>query len=397
MNPYAGALQPWAGPIAATALIAEAEQATNLSDWGGKRWNEERFRHDFETLCRSIEDTGQVTALGRSRTHSRLLTMLVSRLRYLAARGAAGAADEVRILAPLIGSGMPRAGTTFLHGLLAQDPANRAVPAWEAAIPAKLSDGSDREALYSGILAFQGMTAPDVTAIHPFGSELPEECIFLQEGACNSLYGVYWNVPDYQAAAASKAEDAFAWQVGLMQFLQLGQPARRWALKGPGHLYTWRELLMAFPDARLYVNHRDPGKVIPSIASLFAKLRSLFSETPVDPAQLGLAQLGAWQSAMTGYMTWREGEGADARVSDVRFTDLTADPLGTVERVYGELDIPFTPAARDAMARHLESDHHASAPKRAYTLAEFGLDEAAIESAFAPYIARFDIPREKRT
>jgi len=48
------------------------------------------------------------------------------------------------------------------------------------------------------------------------------------------------------------------------------------------------------------------------------------------------------------------------------------------------------------MARHLETDHHAAAPKRAYTLADYGLDEAAIEAAFAPYIERFSIEREKR-
>src|SRR3546814_7999156 len=108
---------------------------------------------------------------------------------------------------------MPRAGTTFLHGLFAQDPANRAVPAWEAAIPAPLDGNDDREALYAGILAFQGMTAPDVTAIHPFGSTLPEECIFLQEGNLGSLYGVYWNVPAFQKAIADKIPSAFAWQV----------------------------------------------------------------------------------------------------------------------------------------------------------------------------------------
>ncbi|MGC2951937.1 hypothetical protein ACPTI3_14250, partial [Enterococcus faecium] len=77
------------------------------------------------------------------------MTMLVSRLGYLDARKAATGADAERIAAPLIGSGMPRAGTTFLHGLVAQDPANRAVPAWQAAMPAPLADGGDRAALYA--------------------------------------------------------------------------------------------------------------------------------------------------------------------------------------------------------------------------------------------------------
>ena len=76
--------------------------------------------------------------------------------------------------------------------------------AWEAAIPAPLPDGGDRAALYDRLLAFQGMTSPDLTAIHPFGATLPEECIFLQEGACGSLYAVYWNAPGYRQATAGK-------------------------------------------------------------------------------------------------------------------------------------------------------------------------------------------------
>lgn len=393
---YVSALASFTGKLSAETLIAEAEKLTGLSGWGGKRWDEERFRHDLAVLCNAIEAEAEVSAVGRSRSHSRLITMLVSRLRYLAARDSAARADQEVIAAPLIGTGMPRAGTTFLHGLMAQDPAGRAVPAWEAAMPAPLAEGGNREELYARILAFQGMTAPDVTAIHPFGSNLPEECIFLQEGDCGGLYGVYWNVPAYQAAVAQKAPSAFRWQKGIMQYLQSGEPRRRWVLKGPGHMYAWQELLIAFPDARIYVNHRDPGKVIPSIASLFAKLRSLFSDRQIDTHLLGQQQLAAWKAAVDAYEAWRSGPGAEATVADVLFTALTADPIGTVAQTYDALGLPFTAAAREAMERHLERDHHGSAPKRIYTLADYGLDEAAIEAAFGDYIDRFGITRENR-
>src|SRR3546814_15897576 len=126
------------------------------------------------------------------------------------------------------------------------------------------------------------MTAPDVTAIHPFGSTLPEECIFLQEGNLGSLYGVYWNVPAFQKAIADKIPSAFAWQVGVMQYLQRGAAPRRWAPKGPGPLFAWRQLLMPFPDARPHVNHRDPGTATPSIPSLFSKLPPPLPDEPVE-------------------------------------------------------------------------------------------------------------------
>ena len=48
------------------------------------------------------------------------------------------------------------------------------------------------------------------------------------------------------------------------------------------------------------------------------------------------------------------------------------------------------------MLRHLETDHHGKGPARVYTLAEFGMEEAAIEGAFARYIDHFGIKRENR-
>jgi hypothetical protein len=240
------------------------------------------------------------------------------------------------------------------------------------------------------------MTLPALTQIHPTGSDMAEECIFLQEGDCGTLYTVYWNVPDYYPAIADKLSSAFRWQTGLMQYLQATRPGGRWALKAPGHMMGWAEMRMAFPDALLYVNHRDPGKVAPSIASLFMALRRLFSDTGSDPAQVGAGLLQAWSGAMDNYVDWRSGPGRDATIIDIHFAELTAHPLETVAMLYDRFAIPFTAAAREAMERHLGSDHHGKGPARAYTLAEFGMSEAAIEQAFGRYIDHFGIKRETR-
>ncbi|MCK9542787.1 MAG: sulfotransferase [Novosphingobium sp.] len=396
---YRPALAEFTGRIEGEALMREAQAATGLSDWGGRRWDEERFRHDFTLLCDAIEATAQVSHPGRSRSHCRLHTMLVSRLRYIAAREATRDVDAQRIVAPLVGSGMPRAGTTFLHGLIAQDPANRVARAYEAAMPVPLAgpEGDARRELYHRILDFQGTIDPAVTSIHPFGADLPEECIFLQEGDCGSLYTVYWNVPDFAAATADKRASAFDWQLGVMQYFQAMEPGGRWALKAPGHMFVWDEMRMAFPDALIYVNHRDPARVVPSITSLFMALRGLFSDTASDPVEVGAGQLAAWSHAMNAYVDWRSGPGKDANVIDIHFSDLTARPVETVEELYDRFAIPFTAQFRERLLRHLDADHHGKGPKRQYTLAEFGMDEAAIETHFARYIDHFGIQREKRT
>ena len=397
-GPYGPALGDHAGVLDGRMLLENAQRVTGLADWGGPRWNEERFRHDFDLLCRSIEDTAELSGVGRTRTHSRLFTLLVSRLRYIDARKATTAVDGQRIAAPLIGTGLPRAGTTFLHGLLAQDPANRVARSYEAAIPAPYPAPAqdDRCQLYHALLQFGGLMDQAVANIHPYISNQPDECIFIQEGDCGSLANAYWHVPAFQQATADKGPSALAWQVGVMQYWQAVKPGGRWALKAPGHLFGWAELQMAFPDALIYVNHRDPAKVIPSIAGLFLALRRTFSDSASNPIELGVAQLAAWSQAINRYLDWRSDAGKDANVVDVHFADLIAQPLETVAALYDRLGISFSETAREAMSRHLETDHHGKGPVRPYTLAEFGLSEEAVEAAFGRYLDHFGIKREKR-
>src|SRR5206468_11173209 len=107
----------------------------------------------------------------------------------------------------------------------------------------------------------------------------------------------FFNVPTFAEKARSRSS-AYRWQIGVMQLLQSRFAGSRWSLKAPGHLFTWTEMLMAFPDARVYVNHRDPAKVIPSIASLFMGMRDLYSDRGSDPAQVAQQQLAAWSHAV---------------------------------------------------------------------------------------------------
>src|SRR3546814_13559968 len=109
-----------------------------------------------------------------------------------------------------------------------------------------------------------------------------------------------------------------------------------------------------------------------------SEVRSAFVYEAVDPVGSVAELLARWQYDVDSYAEGRDWEGADARVIDVRFTDLVTDPLETVARVYDELGLALTAQALGAMARHLETDHHASAPKRAYTLAEYEIGRAHV-------------------
>jgi hypothetical protein len=398
---YAAALAPFAAPFSADRLLRDAEQATGLGDWGGARWAEVRFRARLSTLCQALDNEAKLHATGATRAHSRLHVLLCSRLRQVDWYGRMDSPPP--IVAPLVGTGLPRAGTTFLHGLLASDPDNLVATAAQAAIPvpppgAGAVDEAERTALYERILAFQGFTAADVTAIHPYAAAAPEECVFLQEGACGMPLGAFYNAPAFGALATSKAgiEDSYAWQKGMMQSLQSAQPGRSWLLKAPSHVITMDALTGTFPDARVFLNHRDPGKVIPSVASLYMKLYSLASDDSVDAKALGPALVARWSRILNDLDDWRAAH-PQIKVVDIHYAELIADPIAQAERLYAAFGLPVSARTAAAMASHLKTDRHGKGPARSYSLADFGLTEADIEQGFGAYIDRHAIARERRT
>jgi hypothetical protein len=312
-------------------------------------------------------------------------------------------ASVPEISSPLVGTGLPRAGTTFLHGLLACDPDNRFATASQAAIPvpppgAGQVTETDRDALYQHLLDFQGFTTADVTAIHPYAAHAPEECVFLQEGTCGMPLGAFYNVPDFAILAGSPGavKDSYAWQLGMMQTLQSVRPNGRWLLKAPSHSMHVAALRDIFPDSMLFFNHRDPAKVIPSMAGLYMKLNSIVSDHSIDPHALGARLVANWSAVLERFDAWRAANPA-VRIFDVHYTGLIANPIVAVRKLYGAFDLHLSRDTEEAMETHLSLDHHGKGPARRYSLAEFGLSEADIDGAFGAYMERHGVAREERT
>jgi hypothetical protein len=81
---------------------------------------------------------------------------------------------------PIFIAGLPRSGTTFLHRLLAEDPANRAPRIWESIYPyprhrAAGFDAGRRKAQLQ--LRFFARLSPGIGNLHPIEADSPQECI----------------------------------------------------------------------------------------------------------------------------------------------------------------------------------------------------------------------------
>ena len=137
-------------PLEEETLIQAAMEQTGLSDFG-----DSGFREPLSILLRSLNEEADLTLTGRLLAACDILRILESRLRIIdTEKKHPEIADEV-IASPIFVVGMGRTGTTILHELLQQDPANRAPLLWEMINPAPpfspTVDSQERVAVASSV------------------------------------------------------------------------------------------------------------------------------------------------------------------------------------------------------------------------------------------------------
>ena len=372
-------------------LLDEAQRRTRLDDFG-----DPAFREPFALLLRSLETEANLTFLGRVAARQDILRLLSHRLRMVEDRRRHPEIGSQEVRAPLFVTGLPRTGTTLLHGLLAQDPANRAALNWEVMFPspppARARYRRDRRIeLAERQIRWFHRLAPDFQRIHPVGARLPEECLIIQSHSFVSFqFQTSHYVPSYQAwVEAQDLRGSYQMHRQFLQHLQWHGPRGSWVLKAPAHLFGLRALFATYPDAGVVLTHRDPLEVVASVASLHTALRGTFSDA-VDPVAVGSEVCRRWADGITRALGSRDAGCAPAdRFLDVMYADLIRDPLATVRRIYRHLGRGLSPAAEDRMRGFLAANPKDKHGRHRYSLAHFGLDADEVRHLYRPYGDRF--------
>ena len=374
-------------------LLDEARRRTRLEDFG-----DPGFREPFRRLLHAYEHEAQLSLLGRIAARQDTIRLLASRLKMEADRRRHPeiAAGEVR--RPLFVTGLPRTGTTLLHGLLAQDPANRVPLHWETVYPSPPPDRArhlrDRriDAAERQLRWFHRLN-PDIRKIHPVGARLPEECqIITSHSFLSFQFQTTHAVPSYQGwLEAHDLRACYASHRRFLQHLQWRCPGERWVLKAPPHLFGIEALFATYPDAGVILTHRDPCEVAGSLASLTTVLRSTFSDA-VDPVAVGEEMNARWADGMARALRARDaGCAAPAQFCDVHYGDLLRDPIGTMRQVYAHYALPFTPTAEERMRRFLAENPKDKHGRHQYSLAQFGLSPEREAERYRFYRERFGL------
>jgi len=383
--------------LAVEPLLAQARAATGLEDLGEDGW-----REGLERLLAALREEARLHELGRQIVAADLVAYLSNRLGVVEWRRRHPEIAAVPVTPPIVIVGQGRTGTTILHDLLAQDPATRAPLSWEVDLPCPPPETASyaTDPRIAQVQARSDLTEqliPGFRAIHASGALLAQECVRITGAEFRSvIFPTQFRVPSYARWAIYEADmaPAYRWHRRFLQHLQSRHPARRWVLKSPGHIWCLGHLLAEYPDALLVQTHRDPLRIVASVASLVATLRRLASaETSVPEAA------GEWAEylleGLDRSVTAREdGTVPKGRVVDLHFAAFLADPFATIREVYERLGFELTPDAEARMRAFLALNPVDKHGRHRYRFADTGLDAGELRERARRYQTYFDVPSE---
>ncbi|MFP6640667.1 MAG: sulfotransferase, partial [Myxococcota bacterium] len=237
---------------------------------------------------------------------------------------------------------------------------------------------------------------PAFSAMHENAGHLPSECIFIfaHQFATDMWVGTY-PVPSYTTwLSSADIQPIYDYHRRFLQLLQSRHRGERWVLKAPSHLSSLPLLFQTYPDARVVITHRDPLKVIASLTNLMATLQGMRSrkvdyEGIVAAMAFGLGYLLERSAALRD-----SGEVPAEQITDIRYTDLVTDPLGSVRGLYES----WGQSLPDETARRIQDYTRNRHPRREvlhdYEFEDTGLDLDDERARHAAYQERFGVKSE---
>ena len=321
---------------------------------------------------------------------------LANRLRLIEALRQDPSLAEVPVAAPLVVVGFYRSGTTLLHNLLSFDDDHRAPRTWEMWYPAPYYDNerldrARRRAQTGAYLALSRALVPDQRQVHFITADSPEECLFLLEHAMvNSMAPISFVTFDYaRRLLDDDLDDAYALHKRQLQLLTDRAAPMPWVLKCPYHTWHLDALLRTYPDARVVYTHRNVVQSLGSSCSLTSVMARPMAHA-LDETEIGAFWSEHYRAALDRVARVRERVDP-ARICDVRYPDLMADPVGTVRRVYKHFGMRWRPMVRQRIEEHLERHPKDVHGVHEYTLGEFGLTEGGVRERFGDYHRAYDL------
>jgi hypothetical protein len=227
--------------------------------------------------------------------------------------------------------------------------------------------------------------------LHLFDPDGPEEDLAFLAGIDMHAYHGAYPMPDAYVDwwLREDFQSTYAYLGRIFKLLQSRRGPRLWLLKSPPHLFRLRAIVRQYPGAKFVMTHRDPCKVIASVASLqYTLYEERCLPDTVDRHAVGRQLLDFWKEGVARGMSARAAIGED-RFIDVWNDEVVKQPLRSFRRIYEHIGFKVTPA----LAGRLNDYNNRNAPgnfgQHRYALEEYGLSEREVRDAFSAYYSRF--------
>ena len=384
--------------LSEAALLNAARANTGLDDFGDNA----DWREGFSLLVGCLRDEARLHKVGRLIAFSDVVRNLENRLRVTDDVKRHPEILEQRIVKPLFVVGLPRTGSTILHDIMSKDPANRVPMTWEchnmSPPPERATFDTDpRIAVCDENLNKTAFTfMPQFRAIHEMGALLAQECVILNCFDFKSIsFAHMFRIPTYERwVESTDLTSLYRTHKRQLQYMQWRNPRERWVLKSVGHLWGLDAIYDVYPDAQVVMTHRDPVKLVASHCSLVSTALGM-SSSIVDKKEVGACWSASWEDAMRRGVAFRKSGRQEAvTVFDMHFSELVADHLGVVQRIYNHFGLELTDVAKERMRDFIASNPKDRHGTHRYTIQEFGLDALRERERYRFYKDYFQVSEE---
>jgi len=362
------------------ALIASAAESAGVSAERVEQSVSE-VAEPFELLIDSLGDDAALHDSGAQFTERWLGRLLAERVKIEQWIAADPDVEHEVIAAPLIITGAPRTGTTYIHGLLAQAERHRAPAGWELLFPTPppepgAGDDDARISTADNELTWPQRQQGSMTSIHRYAARMHKECLSAMSfGFRSEEFISRYRVPRYvQWLQSCDMNPAYEMHRSVLQILQRRQPTAQWVLKSPVHLHNLPTVFATYPDARIVITHREPAEVLSSVTSLISSLRRAFSER-VDEVEIARYHLDLYGRSLDALV---DVELPAEQVAHVDQRALIAEPQATIDGLCDRFDLDRTTLDATPPAEAGQHDHSL-----------VGVDPEELDTTFARYRERF--------